>query len=117
VARALHACTQPGCPELVPRGGCPHHQLPRPPRWATSTRTERLPKDWAKRRLRILKRDNWTCYICGRPGADQVDHIQRGDNHDDTNLAAIHKDPCHRLKTDREGKEAQRAATRIRRGA
>lgn len=51
---------------------------------------------------RILTRDGNTCYICGHPGADQVDHIipwaewTRADLsvHDQSNLAAIHGEAC-----------------------
>lgn len=75
--------------------------------WSTSNRRARLPKDWPKIRLRILKRDRRICHVCGLPGADEVDHVQAGDDHRDTNLAAIHGDPCHRQKSTREGLAAQ----------
>lgn len=77
-------------------------------------RKSRLPKEWRKIRLYILERDNRVCYICGMPGADQVDHMIAGDNHSETNLAAIHDDPCHRLKSAREGHAARPKKTRPR---
>lgn len=60
------------------------------------------PPGWKATRQRILTRDNYTCHICGQPGADQVDHlinVAAGGTHDDTNLAAIHNKPCHQRKT------------------
>lgn len=41
------------------------------------------------------------------PGADQVDHVVAGDDHSERNLRAIHDDPCHRMKSAREGHAAQ----------
>lgn len=74
--------------------------------WADSNRRQHLPTDWDTRRRRILHRDRHICWICGQPGADAVDHITPGDNHTDTNLAAIHQDVapyCHRTKSSKEG--------------
>ena len=68
------------------------------------------PPGWKQTRKRILTRDNNTCYICGQSGADQVDHIinvATGGTHDDTNLAAIHKYPCHADKTRAETRAAR----------
>jgi len=73
--------------------------------YGTSRRVAPLPKGWAKTRKRILRRDRGVCYICGRPGANQVDHIRPaadGGSDDDTNLAAVHAYPCHAAKTARE---------------
>lgn len=75
--------------------------------WETSNRKQRLPADWQKRRRRILRRDRGICYVCGQPGADGVDHVLRGDDHGDENLAAIHQRPCHAQKSSREGRAAQ----------
>jgi len=72
-------------------------------------RTQQLPRGWAATRLRILERDNYTCYICGGR-ADQVDHVigvAADGGEDDGNLAAICT-PCHRRKT---GREARRFST------
>ena len=62
---------------------------------------------WRALRRSILKRDNYTCHVCGLPGADEVDHLQSWidctrlgiDPDHPTNLAAIHDDPCHRHRT------------------
>ena len=70
--------------------------------WKGSTRKYRLPKDWHKIRLVILERDGHRCHVCGRAGADAVDHVVPGDNHDLSNLKAIHHNVypyCHRKKT------------------
>ncbi|MGI9079737.1 MAG: HNH endonuclease [Acidimicrobiales bacterium] len=79
--------------------------------WAGSTRRARLPRDWAKRRARILERDAGRCHVCKGFGADAVDHLVAGDNHSDENLAAIHHNVlpfCHRKKTAAERPRAQR---------
>jgi 5-methylcytosine-specific restriction endonuclease McrA len=68
-------------------------------------RSRPLPKDWGRTRRRILRRDGGICYICGHPGANQVDHIipvSAGGGEEDSNLAAIHEHPCHAAKTARE---------------
>lgn len=75
--------------------------------WQGSTRKQRLPRDWPAIRRRILDRDGHRCHICGRPGADEVDHIRAGDDHSDANLAAIHRTPCHAAKSSAEGHQAQ----------
>lgn len=99
-------CTWPqGCTALVDSGTrCPAHARPA---WAGSNRRARLPKDWPATRLRILRRDHGICHVCGKPGADAVDHIVPGDDHRDSNLAAIHTHPCHATKSAREGQAAR----------
>lgn len=77
-----------------------------------SGRKLRLPANWEALRLAILQRDKYTCHhvmetsglLCGR-AANQVDHIQRGDNHDPSNLQAL----CpyhHGVKSGSEGGHA-----------
>lgn len=74
--------------------------------------------EWVHRiRPRILKRDDWICYVCGQPGADQVDHITpraEGGSDEDWNLAAIHGTPCHRDKTLAEAARGRARMTRAR---
>ncbi len=71
--------------------------------------------DWKRRRLRILKRDNYVCQCdrCKAQGivrpAHEVDHIvnlAQGGSDADRNLQAINTE-CHRLKTQREAAEGQ----------
>jgi 5-methylcytosine-specific restriction enzyme A len=78
-------------------------------RWQGSTRKARLPRNWPAIRSRILKRDGGVCHVCLGPGADGVDHLVAGDDHSDSNLAAIHHNVapfCHRGKSSREGGQA-----------
>lgn len=76
--------------------------------WTGDPRTST--SQWKKLRLRILERDGRICGICGKPGADTVDHIipygSGGSDHP-SNLRAIHDDPCHRFKTAAEGVAAR----------
>lgn len=74
--------------------------------WANSTRRDRLPRDWARTRARILHRDP-NCQACGLNAAVDVDHIQSGDNHDDTNLQGLCRH-CHQTKTINERPTRQR---------
>lgn len=85
--------------------------------WSSSDRRQRLPKDWFKRRARVLRRDHGICHVCKLPGADSVDHVIAGDHHDEANLAAIHKVPCHARKSSQEGGAASAKATAARMAA
>lgn len=63
------------------------------------------PADWRARRTRVMRRDRGICYLCGQSGADTVDHVtpvSQGGTHDETNLKAAHRHPCHAAKTERE---------------
>lgn len=73
--------------------------MPQP--WADSTRRARLPVNWVQIRLAVLQRDHGRCYLCGA-AANRVDHIDPGDDHRPTNLAAICL-PCDKKKSAREG--------------
>lgn len=86
------------------------------PEWQGSTRRDRLPADWSSIRKRIGKRDQWLCQWpldrgrCLQPARD-IDHRDRGDNHDESNLWALC--PAHHgSKTGREGAEAMHANRR-----
>ena len=60
-------------------------------------------KKWKNKRLSVLQRDGYECYLCGGQ-ADQVDHIiprvKGGDVFDDDNLMAI-CGRCNRAKGGR----------------
>lgn len=103
-------CIENNCPHhAVKAGRCQEHQRPA---WYGSTRTSRLPKDWATRRLIVMRRDQGICHICRQPGADTIDHITQGDDHTLENLAPIHDrvaPHCHRYKSSKEGNEAKAA--------
>ena len=85
--------------------------------WENSNRKARLPGDWSTRRVRVLRRDGYRCQAvdstgskCGAP-ANQVDHIEPGDDHDYANLQAL----CrwhHGRKSAREGVAARRPRPR-----
>lgn len=101
--RARKACGQPSCPHLTP---CPDHPKVA---WAGSTRRQRLPPDWERRRRAVLARDpicqdGRACH--GLALSREVDHIERGDNHDLENLQGICVD-CHRAKTQAEAAAAR----------
>lgn len=80
--------------------------------WQHSDRKSRLPHDWAQRRIRVLRRDGYRCQhrdevgiLCGA-WANQVDHVERGDDHDEANLQALCRDH-HAAKSSAEGVAAQ----------
>jgi 5-methylcytosine-specific restriction protein A len=57
----------------------------------------------------VLKRDRGVCYLCGKPGADRVDHVIPNDDHSLENLKAVHDavaPHCHRFKSSQEGTKA-----------
>lgn len=73
------------------------------------TTPQERPKDttaWRNLRARIL-RDSDTCHICGKPGADAIDHViplARGGTNHPSNLRPAHHDTgdrCNRVKGDR----------------
>ncbi len=105
--RAPKVCAQPGCPLDQP---CPTHT---PAPWAhrdqrrAGTLTGRRRQD---RTARIIARDHGCCHVCGRPGADEADHVvplAEGGPDTDDNLAAIHATPCHQAKTRAEAERGR----------
>lgn len=81
-------------------------------RWPSNRKAE-LPADWQVRRLRVLRRDSYRCQalvgagvLCGSP-ANQVDHIERGTDHELSNLQALCRS-CHARKTTAEAHAEQR---------
>ncbi|SCE84140.1 HNH endonuclease [Micromonospora viridifaciens] len=90
--------------------------------WEGSDRRARLPRNWSTVRARILRRDGYRCRQvfstgerCGAP-ANQVDHVQRGDDHRDENLQALCA-YCHGQKTAAEAAAARRPRPTRRRTA
>ncbi|MBT2412622.1 HNH endonuclease [Streptomyces sp. ISL-12] len=86
--------------------------------WQGSTRRARLPSNWPTLRRRVLRRDKGVCTevfsdgrVCGWP-ANQVDHIEPGDDHSMANLRALCA-WCHAHKSAQEGGTAA-ARTRVR---
>jgi 5-methylcytosine-specific restriction protein A len=105
ILRACIKCGKPG-----PESYCAEH---RPKPWATSQRRHRVGLSGSQeqaRRRRILERYLNCCHVCGRTGADQVDHripLAEGGADEDWNLAPIHAEPCHREKTKAEARRAR----------
>lgn len=106
---APKVCATPGCPHVQP---CPNpDHAPKP--WASSDRGQHTlsgSKQQARAK-RILRRYRRICHVCGKGGADQVDHvIPLGEGGEDTNanLRPIHSRPCHRDKTQAEAQRARR---------
>ena len=60
--------------------------------------------EWKVTRMRIFKRDNFTCSYCGQYGGqlecDHVYPVSRGGSNDDSNLATACKS-CNRDKSDK----------------
>lgn len=103
--RARKICARPHCFELAP---CPDHRKP----WAKKPGTEpdRLRgRKATKRRRYVLKRDEFTCHLCGqvRLAADLVaDHViplSQGGPDTTENLKACCLD-CHQVKSLEEAK-------------
>jgi 5-methylcytosine-specific restriction protein A len=75
------------------------------------TTTERgLGYAWQVNRKRILERDGHVCWLCGRLGADTVDHViprARGGTNEDDNLRAAHA-KCNYGRREFKGGEGHR---------
>ena len=92
--------------------------------WSGSTRSARLPRDWAKRRRAVKKRAGGLCeaanhveasaYVEGCDGiGTECDHIINNDDHSLTNLQWL-STPCHLAKTLTEATEARGRVARKR---
>lgn len=102
--RAPRKCPFDGCETRITYGSyCDDHK----PKWEVSSGWTK-PAGWAQDRQNVLARDRGICYLCGRPGADAVDHVvaqsRGGPDHLDNYLAVHDRNPphCHRAKTNRD---------------
>lgn len=81
------------------------------PQWKGSNRKSRLPADWDRLRVPVLKRCNYRCewvedgIRCHLPATD-VDHIIPGDDSRPANLQGL-CNPHHLIKTGREARALQ----------
>jgi hypothetical protein len=80
--------------------------------WEGSTRRQRLPPNWdSEIRPAVFALYGDVCHMCGQLGADEVDHVEQGDDHRLENLRPIHgwRTPqrCHVYKSSREGAAAR----------
>lgn len=87
--------------------------------WDTSTRRQRLPRNWAQLRAQTKRRAGGRCQaIDHAPGCDgwgvDADHITPGDDHTLANLQWLSRE-CHDAKTRHENAEANRARAKLRR--
>lgn len=107
-------CTKTGCvAKATARGRCADHQSSgwvdrRRPQDDRTTR-ERLgisAAQWQRLSAKVMRDHEGRCHVCGRAGATEIDHklavALGGSRTDESNLAPIHPDPCHREKTARE---------------
>lgn len=63
----------------------------------------------------VLRAHAGVCHWCGKPGGDEVDHVlnrRAGGSDDPSNLAPIHKYPCHSEKTQLEAQRGRRGRSR-----
>ena len=68
-----------------------------------------LPRNWPVIRHRVLRGSD-VCWLCHRPGADEVDHITprfRGGSDELDNLRPVHRS-CHASKSSAEGHARKR---------
>lgn len=114
--RLPKVCADPKCGELTDGGTyCPEHQ---PEPWAGSTRRERIGRSGSQQQAankRTLRNHKWICHVCGKPGADEVDHVTplaEGGTDTDDNRRPIHSTPCHQAKTQQEAARARRRVQR-----
>ena len=100
--RGVRVCPTHGCPNDIP---CTEHaRVP----WEGSTRASRLPKGWAKLRLRVLRRDRYRCQWPGCTSkATEVDHVTPNDDDAMTNLQSLCSS-CHGKKSRAEAAQARR---------
>jgi 5-methylcytosine-specific restriction endonuclease McrA len=75
-----------------------------------SNRSAGMPAGWDKVRRRVL-RGSSVCYLCNKPGADEVDHLiprHKGGSDEESNLRPVHRF-CHAKKSSAEGHARKRA--------
>jgi 5-methylcytosine-specific restriction endonuclease McrA len=82
--------------------------------WEGSTRKARLPKNWSTELVpETFAVYGDTCHVCGQPGADEVDHVNPGDDHSLENRRPVHgrrtAQRCHVRKSSSEGGKAAQA--------
>lgn len=111
VVRAGTICNLHGCPDdATSDGRCEQHQRKRPKRTTVTV------SGWEEQRRakRVIARDGTRCHVCGLLGADEADHViplEQGGADDESNMAAIHGEPCHARKTEAERLAGVRSRT------
>lgn len=79
--------------------------------WHTSDRRKRLPANWQRLRVLVLRRDGHRCraYVDGSrcaATATEVDHVVNNDDHSMLNLQSLCSEH-HKMKTLNEAKQAR----------
>lgn len=96
------------CGALSPKTRCPDHERkPWEDRPARRNRSKLSGSRQQKRARYILEKYGLLCHVCGKFGADEVDHVvplAEGGADDESNLRPIHSSPCHREKTQAEAR-------------
>jgi 5-methylcytosine-specific restriction protein A len=82
--------------------------------WVNSDRASELPPDWATRkRAEAFRVYGDICHVCGLPGANEIDHVQPGNDHSIENTKPVHgrgtAQNCHQRKSSAEGGRAAQA--------
>ncbi|WP_329521177.1 hypothetical protein [Spirillospora sp. NBC_01491] len=82
--------------------------------WAGSNRAKRLPPNWTSEMVpETFEVYGDICHVCGLPGANEVDHVNPGDDHSLANRRPIHgkgtPQNCHQIKSSSEGGRAAQA--------
>jgi 5-methylcytosine-specific restriction endonuclease McrA len=101
------------CPKCG-RIGCELHK-PKP--WDRTTPRDRQKRSGSREQKinrAVMFKYHATCHVCGKGGADEVDHVipvGEGGAWGMENRRPIHKSPCHRQKTAREAQRARQGAT------
>ena len=74
-------------------------------------------RPWRRLRDAVARRDGYTCRKCGRITNDgECDHVipeSQGGKTEMANLQWLCREPCHRLKTERESAQAQGRDVRV----
>ena len=102
------------CPNPIWKyGKCKDHQPEKIP-WAGSKRDSafRHSFEWERQRRRVLKRDKYTCQLCGASDSHHVDHIipvwySGKEQVEDYELQTL-CEKCHTAKSSFEGVQAKR---------
>lgn len=76
------------------------------------------PPGWATTIRHVMSDHGGICHVCGKGGADRIDHVipvAEGGSHNLANLRPIHQEPCHREKTRQEIARGNRRKPSVRR--
>ena len=112
---AKRICSHPGCGMLTSTGRCDKHQRQDKQKSGWKSNSERgtshergYGAKWRKKRLHVLRRDNYLCQLCIRQNkltaATDVDHIvskSAGGSENESNLQSLCR-KCHKIKTAKE---------------